>query len=127
LGAFYFRLIGNTLDIYNYLEPLLMDWRKIRLKKSDGKNIITHIDEIIDGFLINNYYFDLQLPRIPSRFILEKLGKLSSRKSALEDFINFEFNVSSNDSEIKTNKKKKKIFFLRIIYADDSSAINFLT
>ena len=28
-GAFYLRLVGRPLDVYNYLEPLLSDFRKV--------------------------------------------------------------------------------------------------
>jgi pre-mRNA-splicing factor 38A len=28
-GAFYLRLVGKPLDVYNYLEPLLSDFRKV--------------------------------------------------------------------------------------------------
>merc|ERR1719478_1152385 len=85
LGAFYFRLIGKALDIYNYLEPLYQDYRKIVYRQADGKYIITHVDEIIDHLLQDDYYFDIALPRIPKRRALEEQGKLEARRSALED------------------------------------------
>jgi hypothetical protein len=31
IGAFYMRLVGKALDVYQYLEPLLNDYRKLRL------------------------------------------------------------------------------------------------
>ena len=30
------RLTGNSLDCYNYLEPLYNDYRKVKRRKSDG-------------------------------------------------------------------------------------------
>ena len=36
LGAFYLRLTGSGLDCYKYLEPLLNDYRKIRMQRRDG-------------------------------------------------------------------------------------------
>jgi pre-mRNA-splicing factor 38A len=33
LGAFYLRLVGNAKEIYQYLEPLLNDYRKLRLQE----------------------------------------------------------------------------------------------
>ena len=30
LGAFYMRMVGKALDVYQYLEPLLNDYRKLR-------------------------------------------------------------------------------------------------
>lgn len=35
LGAFYLRLVGTAMEIYQYLEPLLNDYRKLR-RKSEG-------------------------------------------------------------------------------------------
>lgn len=29
-GAFYMRLVGKPLDVYNYVEPLLNDFRKVQ-------------------------------------------------------------------------------------------------
>ena len=36
LGAIYMRLVGTSLDCYNYLEPLYNDYRKIRRKNKMG-------------------------------------------------------------------------------------------
>ena len=36
LGAFYLRLTGIDTDVYQYLEPLYNDYRKLRRKLSDG-------------------------------------------------------------------------------------------
>lgn len=36
LGAFYLRLVGKPIDIYQYLEPLYNDYRKLRRKQADG-------------------------------------------------------------------------------------------
>jgi pre-mRNA-splicing factor 38A len=32
LGAFYLRLVGKAKEIYQYLEPLLNDYRKLRMR-----------------------------------------------------------------------------------------------
>ena len=39
LGAFYLRLTGTDSDIYLYLEPLYNDYRKLRMKKPDGRKL----------------------------------------------------------------------------------------
>jgi pre-mRNA-splicing factor 38A len=36
LGSFYLRLIGRSEEIYSYLEPLYNDYRKLRLRETDG-------------------------------------------------------------------------------------------
>ena len=35
LGAYYLRLVGNSVEIYQTLEPLLNDYRKLR-KRTNG-------------------------------------------------------------------------------------------
>ena len=42
LGAVYMRLTGNSLDCYNYLEPLYNDYRKVKRKKSDGSMLLCY-------------------------------------------------------------------------------------
>ena len=85
LGAFYVRLTGNSLDCYNYLEPLYNDYRKIKRKKSDGSVELIHVDEYIDELLRNERSCDVILPRIQKRLILEENGEISPRVSALDD------------------------------------------
>jgi len=105
LGAAYLRLVGNALDIYHYLEPLLLDWRKVRYRGHEGKYVISHVDDIIDKLLTEERYFDVILPRIPTRLMLEQQGKLAPRKSQLEDLDNFE--APEEDSKEKSRKRVK--------------------
>lgn len=42
LGAFYLRLTGTDVDIYRYLEPLYNDYRKLRLKSSEGSKFMEY-------------------------------------------------------------------------------------
>uniref|UniRef100_A0A7S2TQ56 Pre-mRNA-splicing factor 38 n=1 Tax=Lotharella oceanica TaxID=641309 RepID=A0A7S2TQ56_9EUKA len=85
LGATYLRLTGQAIEIYQYLEPLLNDLRKIRYKNVEAKFEIKHVDEIVDNLLVGQSAFDIMLPRIPLRWHLELAGKLQPRKSALEE------------------------------------------
>lgn len=39
LGAFYMRLTGTVTDVYQYLEPLYNDYRKLRQRLADGRKI----------------------------------------------------------------------------------------
>ena len=36
LGAMYLRMTGSSVDCYKYLEPLFLDYRKIRVQQRDG-------------------------------------------------------------------------------------------
>ena len=67
LGAFHLRLVGKGPEIYQYLEPLYNDYRKIRIHNSDGTYSLTHVDELIDQLLRSDAVFDTTLPRIPYR------------------------------------------------------------
>ena len=53
--------------MYQYLEPLYNDYRKVRLREADGSFALTHMDEVVDQLLNNEYLFDIALPRIPNR------------------------------------------------------------
>uniref|UniRef100_A0A0E0EPB4 Pre-mRNA-splicing factor 38 n=1 Tax=Oryza meridionalis TaxID=40149 RepID=A0A0E0EPB4_9ORYZ len=95
LGAFYLRLTATVADVYQYLEPLYNDYRKIRHKLSDGKFTLTHVDEFIDDLLTKDYSCDTALPRIQKRWVLETSGTLEPRRSALED----DFEEEEEDKE----------------------------
>ncbi|RWR77501.1 Pre-mRNA-splicing factor 38 [Cinnamomum micranthum f. kanehirae] len=85
LGAFYMRLTGTVTDVYQYLEPLYNDYRKLRQRLPDGRFSLTHVDEVIDELLTKDYSCDVALPRVQKRWLLETTGKLEPRRSALED------------------------------------------
>jgi len=85
LGAFYLRLVGRPIEIYQYLEPLLNDYRKVRLRLNNGTFILSHIDEIVDDLLRKDYVWSISLPRLPTRKTLEGAGDLGEpRVSILE-------------------------------------------
>jgi len=84
LGAFYLRLIGTSMDCYKYLEPLLNDYRKIRMQGRDGKFALSHMDEFIDDLLREERVNDVILPRIQKRHILEEANEIEPRVSLLE-------------------------------------------
>ncbi|KAJ3676112.1 hypothetical protein LUZ60_003524 [Juncus effusus] len=85
LGAFYLRITGTVADVYQYLEPLYNDYRKLRMKLNDGRFSLTHVDEFIDELLTKDYSCDIALPRVQKRWTLEATGVLEPRRSALED------------------------------------------
>lgn len=88
LGAFYLRLTGRAADVYTYLEPLLNDFRKIRMRASDGSYKLMHMDEFIESLLDadTNYACDITLPHLLKRHLLEARGDLDGpRTSVLQD------------------------------------------
>ncbi|KAG2209524.1 Pre-mRNA-splicing factor 38 [Mucor mucedo] len=84
LGAFYLRLTGKSKEIYQYLEPLLNDGRKLRVRGGDGYSL-TYMDSFIDDLLHKPRVCDIILPRLMSRYVLEQNDELEPRESALED------------------------------------------
>jgi pre-mRNA-splicing factor 38A len=86
LGAFYLRLVGKVDMIYQYLEPLLNDYRKISYRGMSGWQSM-HMDEFVDSLLREELVCDMALPHLVKRMKLEELGTLLPRKSALDDEI----------------------------------------
>jgi len=85
LGCFYLRLLGRQEEIYECLEPLYNDYRKLRYRQRDGKYTIIRMDEFIDELLTRETSCEVVLPRISKRQLLEETGTLKPRSSALED------------------------------------------
>ncbi|TDH71764.1 hypothetical protein CCR75_001794 [Bremia lactucae] len=98
LGAVYLRLIGKPIEVYTLLEPLLSDYRKIRKRNVIGWDV-THVDEIADALLHEEYYIDLALPRLVEREILEKIEGLPPRRSPIEDELDADSDSSSSNVE----------------------------
>ncbi|TMW59732.1 hypothetical protein Poli38472_004801 [Pythium oligandrum] len=94
LGAVYLRLVGKPLEVYQLLEPLYSDYRKIRKRNVMGWEI-SHVDEIVDSLLREEFYIDLSLPRLIDREYFEKNGSLPPRRSVLED----ELEASDDDDD----------------------------
>ena len=51
LGAFYMRLTGRPVEVYQYLEPLYNDYRKIRRRVTEGNYVLIRMDELVDEML----------------------------------------------------------------------------
>lgn len=73
VAAFYVRLCYSSRDVFQLLEPLLADYRKIRFQRHSNI-ILWHIDEFIDALLNEERVCDLALPRLASRARLEEIG-----------------------------------------------------
>ena len=90
----------RPVDVYEVLEPLLKDYRKLRYRNqceyssfvatqpivkllSSAGYHLTYIDEFVDELLNEERVCDLILPRIPKRDVLEENGELAPRQSRL--------------------------------------------
>ncbi|KAI9306155.1 Pre-mRNA-splicing factor 38 [Cunninghamella echinulata] len=98
LAAFYLRIVGQSKEIYQYLEPLLNDYRKLRFRVGGGYTL-THMDEFIDQLLREERVCDVILPRLVQRHILEDNDELEPRVSALEEDLESEEEKNDDDDD----------------------------
>jgi len=85
LGAYYMRLTGKALDCYKYLEPLLSDYRKIKVQNRDGTFTLSNMDQFVDDLIREERQCDVILPRLQKRHVLEEMEQLEPRVSPLDD------------------------------------------
>ncbi|EPS37884.1 hypothetical protein H072_8502 [Dactylellina haptotyla CBS 200.50] len=84
LAAFYIRLAWPAAEVYKTLEPLMADYRKLRLRTQAGFKL-TFVDEFIDDLLTKERVCDIALPRMPTRAQLEDMDELEPRESLVSD------------------------------------------
>ncbi|KAK3167483.1 hypothetical protein OEA41_010610 [Lepraria neglecta] len=83
LAAFYVRLTFDSKDVFQTLEPLLADYRKLRRRTRDGGYSLTYMDQFVDDLLTKDRVCGTSLWKLPQRTILEDLGQLEVRESPL--------------------------------------------
>lgn len=125
LGVFYLRLTGRPAEIYEKLEPLYNDYRKLRYRNlTDWK--LLYMDEFIDELLVNERVFGIALPRLPKREMLEEAGYLDGpRRSAVQNLIGesrLEEDVSDNQKLEEYISGARKIESLLKQMSDDGNA-----
>ncbi|KAF3037463.1 hypothetical protein E8E12_002214 [Didymella heteroderae] len=86
LAAFYIRLAWEPVAIYNTLEPLLTDYRKIKRRLKENFSL-TYVDQFIDDLLTKDRICATSLWKLPPRSQLEDLDLLEPRESPLGDEI----------------------------------------
>lgn len=98
LGAIYMRLTGTSIDIHKYLEPLYIDYRKMKRMNKMAKYELVHMDEFIDELLHSERVCDVALPRIQKRQVLEEANELEARVSPLDVNLD-DIETSSSEEE----------------------------
>jgi pre-mRNA-splicing factor 38A len=106
LGAMYMRLTGNSVDVHKYLEPLYVDYRKMKRLNKAGKYELIHMDELIDELLNSERVCDIALPRLQKRQVLEETNELEPRISPLD--VNLDDVESSSEDDSVENEKIEK-------------------
>jgi hypothetical protein len=86
LGAFYLRLTGRALDCYRYLEPLLVDSRKLCVRTAVGWRLTT-VDQFVDELLVSDISCEVALPRLSKRSVFEATGALAPRDEGLAQLL----------------------------------------
>lgn len=109
LGAFYIRLVFNSIEVFKYLEPLYNDYRKLRFMDKMGLFSIVHMDEFIDVLLRSERYCDIQLPRLQKRQALEETDQLELYCSALDE----DLEKMSSEEEEEVRKEKPRLISSR--------------
>jgi pre-mRNA-splicing factor 38A len=105
LAAFYVRLTYRARDVYQLIEPLLSDYRKLCVRSLSaaagaGGWKVTHMDEFLDELLTAEMSCDVILPHLPRRETLVNSGMLNGpRISALDDELNEEEEDEEEDKE----------------------------
>ena len=84
LAAFYVRLTFDAADVYKTLEPLLLDYRKLKRRIRDSFTL-TYMDQFVDDLLTKDRVCGTSLWKLPSRQQLEDLDMLDERISPLAD------------------------------------------
>ncbi|KAG9048694.1 Pre-mRNA-splicing factor 38A [Tulasnella sp. UAMH 9824] len=82
LAAMYIRMTFRPVEVFELLEPLLKDYRKLRVRSMAGYTLI-YMDEFVDQLLTEERVCDIILPRLTKREVLEETEGLAPRSSAL--------------------------------------------
>mmetsp|Transcript_9940 Transcript_9940/g.11032 ORF Transcript_9940/g.11032 Transcript_9940/m.11032 type:complete len:388 (+) Transcript_9940:41-1204(+) len=110
LAAIYLRLTAQSIEVYKFLEPLLIDMRKIKFVMPSGKVEISHVDEFVDSLLTEERVCDSILPRLMRRITLEDKGQLEQRISGLEEELRgSDSESSSEDEEDEEDEKRERL------------------
>ncbi|KAF8636739.1 hypothetical protein AX17_003542 [Amanita inopinata Kibby_2008] len=71
LSAMYIRMTFRAAEVCEVLEPLLKDYRKVRVRSMAGYSL-TYMDEFVYALLSEERVCDIILPRITRRQVLEE-------------------------------------------------------
>jgi len=129
LAMVYWRLVAPPVEVFGVLESFLPDRRRIRVcsnGNSSEKFEIVHLDSFADDLLNKETFFDLMLPRIPTRIMLENLKELEERcplvdinnplsllSSPFKEVVLEEENIVKND-DIKYSISREETNVLRL-------------
>jgi len=106
LAAFYIRMTFRAVDVYELLEPLLKDFRKLRYRNMNGYSL-TFMDEFVDQLLTEERVCDIILPRLTKRSTLEENGEIGPRQSRLLDALEGKSDHGSARSRSRSGSRSR--------------------
>lgn len=107
LGALYYRFVFPAAKVYRTLEPLLADFRRIRVRQRDGTFALKRFDELAWTLLREEKWFDAVMPRLTKRQALEDAGELeTARISILEN----EYIPEEAEKELEEQVVEKPVY-----------------
>ena len=84
LGALYMRLVGTSLDCYKYLEPLYLDYRKLKmLNKLGGEWCLVQTADVLWILQLTNVSCNLPLSSVKGFDLLPHFKQQESNFSYL--------------------------------------------
>ncbi|KAG8966035.1 Pre-mRNA-splicing factor 38A [Tulasnella sp. 419] len=104
LAAMYIRMTFRAVEVYELLEPLMKDFRKLRMRSMAGYTL-TYMDEFVDSLLTEERVCDTILPRLTKREVLEETEGLGPRPSALLEAME---GSDGSDNERGRGKKRRR-------------------
>ncbi|KAG8756558.1 Pre-mRNA-splicing factor 38A [Ceratobasidium sp. 428] len=107
LAAMYIRMTFPPVEVFELLEPLLKDYRKLRLRNMGGYQL-TYMDEFVDQLLTEERVCDTILPRLTKREVLEETEGLAPRSSALLDAMAGNASGSEDGDRGKKDRKRSR-------------------
>ncbi|ORY38564.1 PRP38-domain-containing protein [Rhizoclosmatium globosum] len=108
LAAFYIRLTYKSVDVYNYLEPLLLDKRKLRMRDAQGNYYLSYMDEFADTLLRSDRVCEIILPRITKRSVLVEAKDLEERVSPLEEELDLMMEEEDEEDKVDDNAETEE-------------------
>jgi pre-mRNA-splicing factor 38A len=105
LAAFYIRLAWEPVEIYKTLEPLLLDFRKIKRRTREGF-ALTYMDQFIDDLLTKDRVCATALWKLPSRAMFEDLDMLEPRESPMQAELD-EMDDEADGSDRERSEKRR--------------------
>lgn len=106
LAALYIRMTFRAVEVYELLEPLLKDYRKLR-QRNMGGYALTFMDEFVYALLVEERVCDIILPRLIKRQVLEENGDIGPRKSRLLDAMEGKSDRGSDKSRSQSRSRSR--------------------